>query len=283
VASARPLSRDGSGRRFEAEAPRGDPQAPLPAQAPGSFVPASGNGIVFSTVIATIGRPTLGRTLGSIKSQRGGDVDIEVIVVADEGDAAARRIFEEQAAERPVWRFEELTGEGWGYPQRQRGIDVARGDYLLFIDDDDVYTPGAFEKIRAAVAMHPGRIVVFRMDVHGSLIWRADPPFLRVRNVGMEMVAIPRLDGKLGAFRPPLRYTSDFDFIAETVALQREPVWSKDVIAIFNQDAGRRRARRVDPVSRFIFRARGRLKRRTRVKAFTSRLRQRRRRLADRA
>jgi glycosyltransferase involved in cell wall biosynthesis len=194
--------------------------------------------------------------LASIKSQRTFADEIEVIVVADEGDEAARRIFDEVSADRPLWRFVEhpATDGGYGYPQRARGLAVASGEYLLFIDDDDVYTRRAFARISQAVTANPGRIVIFRMDIHGSLRWRTHLPVLREKNVGMEMVAIPNIRGKLGGFASPLRYASDFDFIAETVAIQGDPVWRKDVIVIFNQPPYLARPRTGGPVSRFLFR-----------------------------
>jgi hypothetical protein len=126
----------------------------------------------------------------------------------------------------------------------------------MFIDDDDVYTPGALRKVRNAIADHPGRILVFRMDIGGKLVWRRKQPYLREGNVGMEMVVIPNTHGKLGTFAPPLRYRSDFDFIAETVALQGQPIFLKDVIVIFNQPGNLKRPRTDKSLSRLLFRLR---------------------------
>lgn len=217
----------------------------------------------FSVIVPTLGRPTLRRTLRSIKSQRGGDADVEVIVVADEGNDGAAVIFADEASDRPLWRLIEhkRTSGGYGYPQRARGIELASGRYLLFIDDDDVYTKRAFKAIRHAVALHPGRIIVLRMDIFGMLRWERRTPALEVNNVGMEMVAIPNIPGRVGTFRSPLRYASDFDFVAETVALQGEPVWRKEVIVIFNQDEALVRPRRTDAPSRFVYRLRRDLQR----------------------
>src|SRR5262249_17507981 len=39
----------------------------------------------------------------------------------------------------------------WGSTGRNVGMDAAKGDWLLFPDDDDVYVPNAFQTIRAAV------------------------------------------------------------------------------------------------------------------------------------
>ena len=212
--------------------------------------------IALSVILPTVGRPTLRRTLTSIKSQRGGTTDVEVVVVADQGDSAPRQIFAEEAAGQPLWRFVEHapTSGGFGYPQRAHGITVANGSYLLFIDDDDVYTPGAFAKIRSAAAAHPGRILIFRMDIQGIIRWKS--PLLHQGNVGMEMVAIPNVPDQLGAFRPPLRYESDFDFIVETVAVQGDPVWQRDVIVIFNQPLQLERPRTGGLLSRLLFQAR---------------------------
>lgn len=178
--------------------------------------------MTFSVVIPTCGRETLRRTLRSIAAQS--KPPEEVIVVGDGEQPVARAIFEEER--RPGWRYEEHGPTRLiGNAQREHGIALARGDYLSFMDDDDVYEPDAFSAIRAAVAEHPGRPLVFRMDQSfGAVLWRT--PALTYGNVGTPMFVVPRLPGLLAPWR-----TNDFDFIAGTVALQGKPVWREEVIA----------------------------------------------------
>jgi len=51
-----------------------------------------------------------------------------------------------------------MSGESGGYPGsklRHMAGRLAQGDYLLYIDDDDVYVPGALEKIAEGLRKRP--------------------------------------------------------------------------------------------------------------------------------
>ncbi|MDQ3247644.1 MAG: glycosyltransferase family 2 protein [Chloroflexota bacterium] len=94
-----------------------------------------------STVIPTIGRPTLARAVTSVLDQVLTRADFEIIVVNDSGQrlvdetwqqAACVRIVETQQHERSV--------------ARNTGAALARGKYLHFLDDDDWLLPGALER-----------------------------------------------------------------------------------------------------------------------------------------
>lgn len=74
--------------------------------------------------------------------------DLELIVVDDASPDACGEIAEEAAVRdprvrRPV-RLRENAGPG---AARNRGMELARGDYLLFLDADDTLTPGALQAI----------------------------------------------------------------------------------------------------------------------------------------
>jgi hypothetical protein len=105
----------------------------------------------------------------------------------------------------------------------------ARGDYLLFMDDDDCYTPGALDTIRSAIDNEPGRIHVFKMRYStGRELW--DIPKLSEGNVGTPMFAVPR-DHRLGSW--PGSPVGDHKFIASTAANHEEPpVFHEEVVAL---------------------------------------------------
>lgn len=93
-----------------------------------------------STVIPTIGRPTLARAVQSVLDQDFDADDFEVIVVNDSGKplpeeewqkSSQVRVIETQRRERSV--------------ARNTGAAVARGKYLHFLDDDDILLPGALK------------------------------------------------------------------------------------------------------------------------------------------
>ena len=136
------------------------------------------------------------------------------------------------AARHPGVTLVEGPASGrWGHAQRQFAIAIARGRYLLFIDDDDVHTRRAFSRLRTAVERWPGRIVIFRMRRDGRVLWRVRD--VAVENVGTPMFLVPNVSGKLGSWTATEeRYASDFDFISGSVALQGEPVWQRGVIAL---------------------------------------------------
>jgi glycosyltransferase involved in cell wall biosynthesis len=166
----------------------------------------------LSIIVPTRGRKTLERTLRSISGQlQPGD---EVIVLRDE------------------------TGDS-GDSARMSGMERARGSHLAFMDDDDVYRPGALEKMRRFARDNPGRIGIFKMQHPvGTTHWRDGEPVLRYANVSTQNFLIPNLTGRLGRWtdRPPRPgggvYDGDYAFIARTVELQGEPLFVDEVTVL---------------------------------------------------
>jgi hypothetical protein len=109
-------------------------------------------------------------------------------------------------------------------------MEQARGEWLLFMDDDDVYRRGALGAIRRAADAHPGRVLVFRLDFTGVVI--PDRPELYGGGVSTQIVAVPNLPGGLGSWLEPLdNQDSDYQFVVQTAALQGEPVFRTELIA----------------------------------------------------
>jgi len=194
----------------------------------------------LSIIVPTIGRETLPRTLETIAAQELVDGD-EVLVVEDGPDNPAIR----EPIEAAGWPWRYLsTGKrfgGWGHVARNVAMTQARGDYLVFMDDDDVYRThgcyggenvGAFARIRAAATRHPGRPLMFRMERPGwnSTIWR--PKAVRYGNVSTQMFVVPNSPELLGSWGP--YHAGDLAFICST--LEKWPpgslVWEPDIIAI---------------------------------------------------
>lgn len=93
-----------------------------------------------STIIPTIGRPSLSRSVQSVLNQSLHGDDFEIIVVNDSGEALPDldwqhcrrvRVIETNRRERSV--------------ARNTGAAMARGEYLHFLDDDDIILPGAMQ------------------------------------------------------------------------------------------------------------------------------------------
>ncbi|MFF6780338.1 CDP-glycerol glycerophosphotransferase family protein [Streptomyces sp. NPDC012510] len=74
--------------------------------------------------------------------------DLELIVVDDASPDGCAAIVDEVAARDPrvrcPVRLRENKGPG---AARNKGMEFARGDYLLFLDGDDTFTPGALQAI----------------------------------------------------------------------------------------------------------------------------------------
>jgi hypothetical protein len=198
----------------------------------------------LSIIIPTLGRETLRDTILSVDAQMRDDD--EVIVVCDKThgnpDAAARvltDVLHDGARRRrfTLYTNDATPAQGIGGTQRALGIARARGTHLAFMDDDDVYAPGALDAMRRWACGVP---VIFRMD-HPALgvVWKEQR--LVYGNVGMPMVVVPRDDGRLGNFRPYAEdgHGTDFAFVQGCVERMGAPVWREEVIAVVGPEGSR--------------------------------------------
>lgn len=166
----------------------------------------------LSVITPTIGRPSLLETLASIAGQlEPGD---EHLVIGDGVQPEAATMCEQFGA---TYRDGPLAHD-YGNTQRDAGARLATGDYLLYCDDDDTFTPDALAIVREAVQTDPGIPHIFRMT-HPTftVLWRR--PALVPGNVGTPMFCVPR-DGRLARWNDQHSdtYQGDFRFISRTVA-----------------------------------------------------------------
>jgi CDP-glycerol glycerophosphotransferase len=84
----------------------------------------------------------LGDCLRSIAAQTFGD--LEVIMVDDGSTDASAEIAKAQAAADPRFVLLQVNGGSPGFA-RNRGVEQARGEFLAFVDGDDMVPPGAYE------------------------------------------------------------------------------------------------------------------------------------------
>ncbi len=106
----------------------------------------------------------------------------------------------------------------------------ATGSHLAFLDDDDVFLPGAIDAMRQAACTSP---VIFRMRYShdGRELWQDQD--LRAGNVGTPMIFVPNRPALLGTWAGWGSDTcGDFRFIYETVEKMGEPVWNETVVAL---------------------------------------------------
>src|SRR3954466_2671515 len=109
-----------------------------------SLAPGEPEVLKLSVIVPTIGRPTLDRALQSIKPRP----DDEVIVVSTNHDA--RSVARSHGYSYLDYPFSDSVAGG--AQERSYGIKFAAGDYLVFLDDDDVMAEGGIETIHEEVS-----------------------------------------------------------------------------------------------------------------------------------
>ena len=91
-----------------------------------------------STIIPTISRPSLARAVQSVLDQDFTVAEFEVIVVNDSGSLLPKETWQRDSRVRVV-----DTNRRERSVARNTGAAVAVGEYLHFLDDDDILLPGA--------------------------------------------------------------------------------------------------------------------------------------------
>jgi glycosyltransferase involved in cell wall biosynthesis len=111
----------------------------------------------------------LEETLRSVISQR--DQVHEYFVYDGGSTDGSRELIEKYAAHIDHWVSEKDAGQP---DVLARGFARATGDYLAWVNSDDVYRPGALARVREALAAHPEWDVVtgwhVRMDAKSRLL-----------------------------------------------------------------------------------------------------------------
>lgn len=113
-------------------------------------------------------------------------------------------------------------------------MTLAKGDYILFQDDDDIYAPGALVNVHRAVRRIPPAPHLFRFRAArfgGAAIWQ-QKGVVREGMIGGHCMVVPNDPARLGQWTD--RYVGDFDFIEETLRLWEPiaPVWREEVIVL---------------------------------------------------
>lgn len=177
----------------------------------------------ISFILPTCGRDTLRRVVSQLRTEIGGED--EVIVVGDGVQPVARGVMCLQD-----WRFKyfEHQGGDHGDPQRDFAIARASGDFLMFIDDDDLYVPGAIrDVVHPALDLAPDRAHMFRC------CGGPDGRVLEIGGVMGPQFVPPNNPEKLVKWcrDPRQHYWSDFLFIKDTLGFYPEgPVFHNDEI-----------------------------------------------------
>jgi hypothetical protein len=176
---------------------------------------------MISFIVPTIGRSSLVDTLKSIETWPGDEI-LVVGKVFPTGDL------------RPRY-FPCANGNDWGGKERNIALTNAGTRYLAFLDDDDVYMPGARHYMQHAIHETPGKPVLFRMQYpNGITLWQNQE--LRCGNVGTPMILIPNMPTRLGTWTS--HRVGDFQFLESMRWPVTDIVWRPEIIARLGHNEG---------------------------------------------
>jgi len=98
--------------------------------------------VFCSTVIPTVGRPTLSRAVESVLNQTFTAENFEVIVVNDSGQPLPKTDWQRSARVQIINTYRRERSVA-----RNTGAAIAKGRYLHFLDDDDWIVPDAWQTL----------------------------------------------------------------------------------------------------------------------------------------
>ncbi|MBS0124923.1 glycosyltransferase family 2 protein [Thetidibacter halocola] len=101
---------------------------------------------------------TLPRTLDSLRAQDFADFEIVAIDDGSKDDTVA--VLHEHAAREPRLRVLENTGNRGTAFTRQRGLDEARADLVMFVDADDIADPRLLARLHETLTADPDLVGV---------------------------------------------------------------------------------------------------------------------------
>lgn len=190
---------------------------------------------------------TILETIASVRSQT--FTDFELIVVDDGSSDRTLQLLQTIADPR----LKVVSSENSGVSvARNRGISLATGKYIAFIDADDLWTPDKLELQLAALQQHPTARVAYSwtcfMDRHGKFV-HADNPTYFEGNVQAELLKTNfLLSGSnplirrealasVGNFDPTLTHAEEWDLYLRLAANYDFVVVPKTQI-LYRQTAG---------------------------------------------
>lgn len=103
----------------------------------------------------------LKETLDSLAAQT--YKDIEILLVDDGSKDSSRVICEDYAAQDKRFCYYHQDNAGAG-AARNHGIDLAHGEFLMFLDSDDLFEPEFVEKMHDVITSSCGDVAICRAD-----------------------------------------------------------------------------------------------------------------------
>jgi glycosyltransferase involved in cell wall biosynthesis len=149
--------------------------------------PAAGPLPAVSVVVPTYNRCAwLPGTIDSVLEQD--YADLELVVLDDGSTDATEEVLARYSAEFPATRFRAEGQENMGQSRSlNKGFEIARGELLSFLSDDDRLLPGAIERLVRGLLANPEAVVAFGpfhlVDPDGARLDTSTPPEFRLAEV----------------------------------------------------------------------------------------------------
>ncbi|MFD9389170.1 glycosyltransferase family 2 protein [Streptomyces sp. NPDC060000] len=191
--------------------------------------------------------------------------EYEVIFVDDGSTDATPARLDAVAAEDPRIRVVHQENSGWAGKPRNVGIDLSRGEYVMFVDNDDHLGDEALERMYAYGVTHDADVVVGKMAGKGRSVpvelFRVNRPHATVGNAPLidsltphKMVRRAFLDRTGLRFPEGRRRLEDHVFVTEAYLRAGNVSVLSDYVCYYHvrrHDAANAGFRRFDPVGYF--------------------------------
>ena len=206
----------------------------------------------FSIIVpAYNGEKYIEETLDCLLSQT--EQSVEVIVVNDGSTDKTEEIVKEYASrdERVVYVYQDNAGVS---AARNNGIERARGEYVIFIDSDDLLSEDALEKIYEGLKAEDADLAIFRVQSFGDglnqynyivdkLIQEKEINCYDMRLLRNFLVSNKayrtELLQKSGVRFPPMKYSEDGAFFMEFVHTVKPKITGvKDALFMYRRHEG---------------------------------------------
>jgi hypothetical protein len=186
----------------------------------------------LTVILPTTGRPTLANTLKSLSQLGAGD---ELVLIVDGGPSAALQVLSEARLACPIKTILHSPPSGdWVESLRDTYSRRAAGDYLLHVNDDDAYVPGAISLVREHIRRNPGKMLVFSVAARERPVPWPGQIGIWYGNISTSCVALPNDPSRWGTWggREPggdFRFYSSCRFerawVDSTIAVIRPHLW----------------------------------------------------------
>jgi len=179
-------------------------------------IPVPEHPVVISIVIPTWNRPDSLRRLVELVNANNLTGDIEIAIVDDCSEAANWKLLENiRDSNHNVRLYRNTTNLGMT-KNWNKAVECARGEWIGFMCDDDMYKPDAIKRIRALISMTKKPCLILQNGfIHSEHEW------IEPGVVAATRVALPPASGqfwhreiteKLGGFDERIKYCPDAEF-----------------------------------------------------------------------